>query len=307
MLPVTTQPVRTVLKLYQLQREETTLPHAWDEPTEEEREEDVREDAHCARLEAEASTRCVPLEMLVRPFQRPTPIIICVGRDVPAAAKSCITRQMDQDLPGLTVHIDVEIDMGLPLATLQQALSARCGRSFLFVGRTVPGLPCFFLSIRLQGLCSVGRWIVLPITRMANCVGGIQLVMCSICCNRKAYFDNLLTKHDSPVAEREAVLVNVFNAERAPQRDGSGESIVGYRSIPQFVLVYVFSVLQIRKELAGGAVPLESFSFLHAVLLELQPPTTSHLRHCGYRASDIVYILCDYMFRVPVHLSLAVE
>lgn len=98
----------------------------WDEPTEEEREEDLYEDMYCARLEAEAATRFVRPEMLVRPFERPRPVIVCLSRDVPGTAKSRISRQLDQHLPGLTVHIDNENSMGLDVGDLQHALSARC-------------------------------------------------------------------------------------------------------------------------------------------------------------------------------------
>lgn len=112
--------------MWQLQREETILLNAWDEPTEEEREEDMREDEQCARWEAEAAVQFIPLGMLVRPFQRPRPIIICVSRDVPAVAKKQITRRLGIDLPGPTIHIDNEKNMGLHIGDLQQALTARC-------------------------------------------------------------------------------------------------------------------------------------------------------------------------------------
>lgn len=110
----------------QLQREETVLSHMWDEPSEEEREEDINEDERYARLEAEAASRFIRPDMLRRPFERPRPVVICLARDVPGEARDRIVRQLDQDLPGLTVHIDDTNNMGLDIGDLQNALSARC-------------------------------------------------------------------------------------------------------------------------------------------------------------------------------------
>lgn len=104
------------------------LLHEWGEPTEEEREEDLREDEQCARREAEAAAQFVPSAMLVRPFKRPRPVIICLSRDVPLAAKENIVRRFESDLPGMTVYIDAENNMGLHVGDLQQALSVRCER-----------------------------------------------------------------------------------------------------------------------------------------------------------------------------------
>lgn len=109
----------------QLQREETVLPHEWDDPTEEEREEDIREDEQCARREAEAAMQFVQPAMIVRPFQRPRPVVVCLSRDVPATAKKNIVQRFEHDLPGLAIHIDDDRKMGLQVNELQQALSNR--------------------------------------------------------------------------------------------------------------------------------------------------------------------------------------
>ncbi|CAM9286095.1 unnamed protein product, partial [Hapterophycus canaliculatus] len=109
----------------QIQREETVLPHEWDDPSEEEREEDLREDEKCARRESQAATQFVPPATIARPFQRPRPIVICLCRGLPAAARKHISKQLQSDLPGLTIHIDRENNMGLHVGDLQQALSIR--------------------------------------------------------------------------------------------------------------------------------------------------------------------------------------
>ncbi|CAM9212025.1 unnamed protein product [Ectocarpus sp. 13 AM-2016] len=110
----------------ELQKEETVLPHEWDDPSEEEREEDLREDEQCARYEAQAATQFVPSAMIVRPFQRPRPIVICLSRDLPGSAKTKLVKQLESDLPGLTIHMDEERNMGLHVGDLQRALSIRC-------------------------------------------------------------------------------------------------------------------------------------------------------------------------------------
>lgn len=69
----------------------------------------------------------VPTAMFVRPFQRARPVVVCLSRDVPAAAKKNIVQQFERDLPGLALHIDEEKNMGLHVGNLQQALSARYG------------------------------------------------------------------------------------------------------------------------------------------------------------------------------------
>lgn len=111
----------------QLQKEETVLPHEWDDPTEEEREEDLREDEQCARWENETANLFVSNAMIRRPFERPRPVVLCLSRDVPESAKKSIVKRLEHDLPGLTIHIDEEDDMGLNASDLQQALSVRCG------------------------------------------------------------------------------------------------------------------------------------------------------------------------------------
>lgn len=123
----------------------------WDEPTEEEREEDLHEDMYCARVEAESATQFIRPQMLARPFERPRPVIVCLSRDVPGIAKSRIAHQLDQHLPGLTLHIDNQNNMGLDVGQLQRALSDRCAlidpaldcrrlTNDLYVGNTIPGV-----------------------------------------------------------------------------------------------------------------------------------------------------------------------
>ncbi|CAM9513235.1 unnamed protein product, partial [Discosporangium mesarthrocarpum] len=109
----------------QIQREETVSPHEWDEPTAEEYEEDMHEDAQCALLEMERMKQFVREEILSRPFERPKPLVVCVSRDVPSEAKQSILQRMFADLPGLMMHIDDERSMGLHLDTIQKSLSAR--------------------------------------------------------------------------------------------------------------------------------------------------------------------------------------
>ncbi|CAN0145147.1 unnamed protein product [Scytosiphon promiscuus] len=104
---------------------ETVLPHEWDDPSEEEREEDVREDELCARRELEAATQFVPPTMILRPFNRPRPIVICLSRDLPAAAKKNVLKELLVDLPGLIIHTDKVESMGLHIGDLQQAISTR--------------------------------------------------------------------------------------------------------------------------------------------------------------------------------------
>lgn len=94
----------------------------WENPTE---EENLREDELCAPQEADETSRFVPSSMLSRPFHRRRPMIICFSRDVPRTAKNKIVDQLEQDLPGLTMHIDDEDSMGLPVEDLLAALSAR--------------------------------------------------------------------------------------------------------------------------------------------------------------------------------------
>lgn len=113
----------------QLHKEETVSPHEWDDATEEEREEDLREDEQCARWEASAATQFVAPAMIARPFQRPRPMVICLSRDVPGTAKRRIVQQLESDLPGLTIHIDDERNMSLHVGDLQQALSLRYVRT----------------------------------------------------------------------------------------------------------------------------------------------------------------------------------
>lgn len=115
------------LHLSQLQKEETVLPREWDTPAEEEREEDLREDEKVARWEAQTAAQFLPPAMIVRPFQRPRPVIVCLSRDVPAAAKQNIISRLQHHLAGVILHIDKQTDMGLHVRDLQQALSARCG------------------------------------------------------------------------------------------------------------------------------------------------------------------------------------
>lgn len=67
--------------------------------------------------------------MIARPFQRPRPVVICLSRDVPGTAKRKIVHQLESDLPGLTIHIDNERNMGLHVGDLQQALSLRYVRA----------------------------------------------------------------------------------------------------------------------------------------------------------------------------------
>ncbi|CAN0540717.1 unnamed protein product, partial [Ectocarpus sp. 12 AP-2014] len=110
----------------ELQKEETVLPHEWDDPSEEEREEDLREDEQCARYEAQAATQFVPSATIVRPFQRPRPIVICLSRDLPGSAKTKLVQQLESDLPGFTIHMDEERNVGLHVGDLQRALSIRC-------------------------------------------------------------------------------------------------------------------------------------------------------------------------------------
>lgn len=115
--------------LSQLHKEETVLPHEWDDATEEEREEDLREDEQCARWEAHAATQFVPPAMIARSFQRPRPMLICLSRDIPGTAKTKIIQQLESDLPDLTININDERNMGLHVGDLQQALSLRYVRS----------------------------------------------------------------------------------------------------------------------------------------------------------------------------------
>lgn len=128
--------------LSQLQKEETVLPHEWDNPTEEEWEEDLREDEQCARWEALAATQFVPSAMIARPFQRPRPIVLCLSRDLPGTAKRNIVKQLESDLPGLTIHIDEERNMGLHVGDLQQALSIRSGWIFVRGARARSTYTC---------------------------------------------------------------------------------------------------------------------------------------------------------------------
>lgn len=109
----------------QLQKEETVFPREWDTPTEQEREEDLREDENIARWEAQTAAQFLPPAMIVRPFQRPRPVIVCLSRDVPAAAKLNIVSRLQHDLSGVILNIDKQTDMGLHVRDLQQALSAR--------------------------------------------------------------------------------------------------------------------------------------------------------------------------------------
>lgn len=111
----------------QLQKEETVFPREWDIPTEEEREEDLREDEKIARWEAQTAAQFLPPALILRPFQRPRPVIVCLSRDVPAAAKLNIVSRLQHDLSGAILNIDNSTDMGLHVRDLQQALSARCG------------------------------------------------------------------------------------------------------------------------------------------------------------------------------------
>lgn len=138
-----------------LHKEETVLPHEWDDASEEEREEDLREDEQCARWEAHAATQFVPSAMIARPFQRPRPMVICISRDVPGTAKRKIVRHLESDLPGLTIHIDDERNMGLQIGDLQQALSIRYGyaRCARCMGMHALALRSFVVSIKHTTKC----------------------------------------------------------------------------------------------------------------------------------------------------------
>ena len=113
----------------QLQKEETVSTREWDTPTEEEREEDLQEDEKIARWEARTAAQFLPPAMIVRRFQRPRPVIVCLSRDVPAAAKLSIVSRLQHDLSGMILNIDKQTDMGLHVRDLQQALSARYART----------------------------------------------------------------------------------------------------------------------------------------------------------------------------------
>lgn len=52
-------------------------------------------------------------------------MVVCLSRDVPGTAKRTIVQQLESDLPGLTIHVDDEKNMGLHVGSLQQALSQR--------------------------------------------------------------------------------------------------------------------------------------------------------------------------------------
>lgn len=110
----------------QLQIEGRELFRAWTEPSEEEHEEDVREDERNAEGEAMGDTHLISSTALMRPFDRPCPMVICVSRDVPDAAAQYILRKLNETLPGFAVHIDTEVGMGLHVPDLQRLLAARC-------------------------------------------------------------------------------------------------------------------------------------------------------------------------------------
>lgn len=91
----------------------------------------MREDERWARWESDGVTRFIPQTTLSRPFERSRPVIILVSRDVPEAAKRCIIRRMELDLPGFSVHIDNETKMGLCVRDLQHTITARCDTKYM--------------------------------------------------------------------------------------------------------------------------------------------------------------------------------
>ncbi|CAM9205390.1 unnamed protein product [Chrysoparadoxa australica] len=106
------------------QREENASPRLWEDPTVEEFEEDLREDAVCAKEEAELARQFIPLSMQRSTSERPRPLIICFSRDIPGQAKSQMKSCLMEDLPGMFVSLDEDRRMGLPVTKLQGALSS---------------------------------------------------------------------------------------------------------------------------------------------------------------------------------------
>lgn len=103
-----------------------SLCSAYEDPTAEEHFDEVQEDDVCAKTEAGKAGVHLPQQILARPFHRPQPVLLCLSRDVPAKAKEKLVRQLEDDLPGLTIHIDRADDMGLRVDDLQRAFSAGC-------------------------------------------------------------------------------------------------------------------------------------------------------------------------------------
>jgi len=107
-------------------RKEESPPLLWDQPTEAEFLQDQAEDEACAVEEAQQAQEFVPRELVAPTYDRPRPLLVLVGRDVPKVAKERIICQIDTQLPGLFVRSDLSEKFGLCSETFQNILSTGC-------------------------------------------------------------------------------------------------------------------------------------------------------------------------------------
>lgn len=95
-------------------------------PTDEEMEEERREDEKEAVEERLKKVQFIPDHALFHPHpNRPRPVIIGLGRDLPGNAKTRIMQEVTRLMPGLFVYLDHPANMGLCLQDMQAALDAK--------------------------------------------------------------------------------------------------------------------------------------------------------------------------------------
>ncbi|GMH84147.1 hypothetical protein TrST_g12290 [Triparma strigata] len=99
-------------------------PQGWDEPTEEEKEEDRREDEVMAQEEKERMKEFVSTEILNDTVERPRPLLILIGRDVPMVGKQKLVHKMLTDLEGMFVRVSLSENHGIDVRAFQAALDA---------------------------------------------------------------------------------------------------------------------------------------------------------------------------------------
>ncbi|GMH87214.1 hypothetical protein TL16_g10785 [Triparma laevis f. inornata] len=99
-------------------------PQGWDEPTDEEKEEDRREDEVMAQEEKERMKEFVSTDILNDTVERPRPLLILIGRDVPMVGKQKLVHKMLTDLEGMFVRVSLSENHGIDVRAFQAALDA---------------------------------------------------------------------------------------------------------------------------------------------------------------------------------------
>jgi len=111
-------------KKYDSEAMADAAPEAWDQPTEEEIEEDRREDENMAREEKDRMKEFLDASILADTAKRPRPLLLCIARDVPMAAKQKLLHRVLSDLEGMFVRVSLSENQGVDVNAFQMALDA---------------------------------------------------------------------------------------------------------------------------------------------------------------------------------------